>query len=244
MKQKKKSPAPALEKGMQVLERLSKNGPQNLELLSKNLGEPKASVLRYLDTLISLGMADRDPISKEYSAKVSITRIDSAGKELSIKIQDLLDSLAEKTCRTAEWYLPNHDKMILVQRTEPDDAVIHVKAKVGFERPLDGELEAVARIAISNLRLSTAGKKYWVYRSGERKRISESLSGKMLEYDRENGFAMDVEYNPNGVRRYAVPVFYEGKFAGVVALAENFRPDADRQIPRISKMLKEAIKEI
>ncbi|HCE46236.1 MAG TPA: hypothetical protein DET40_22045 [Lentisphaeria bacterium] len=244
MKHKIKSPAPALEKGLKILTRLSANRPQNLESLSKDLGEPKASVLRYLDTLMLLDLIGRDPVSKEYCSKIAIVRMDSAGRDLSGKIQKLLDSLAGKTCRTAEWYVPNGGRMVLMQRSEPEDAMIHVKAKIGFERMLDDQFEAVARIAISNLGAGVSGRNYWVYKGGERKSISEEACRRILRSDRENGFAIDVEYNDNGVRRYAVPVFNQGKFAGVIALAENFRPDADSQIPRISKILKEEIKRI
>ncbi len=242
MKQKKKSPAPALEKGIRILRRLSENGPQNLEMLSKDIGEPKASVLRYLDTLVSLGMAGRDPVSREYCAKVAILGLDSAGKELSEKVQSLLDALSEKTCRTAEWYVFNGGRMVLTMRSEPENAMIHVKAKVGFVRELDVEFEAVTRIAVSNLRLDMSGRKYQGYRNGKKKELTESACRKMVEEDARNGFAMDMEYNPNGVRRYAVPVFHDGKFAGVAALAENFRPDADRQITVISKILLNEIK--
>ena len=39
---------------------------------------------------------------------------------------------------------------------------------------------------------------------------------------------MDVEYNPNGVRRYAAAVRKsDGTLAGIIALAENFTPSAD-----------------
>ncbi len=242
MKHKTKSSAPALEKGLKILERLSGGGPQKLESLSKDIGEPKASVLRYLDTLVSLGLAGRDPESKEYSVKVAMVRLDSAVREFSSKIQKLLDVLAEKTCRTAEWYVSSDGKMSLTMRSEPEDAEIHVKAKIGFERELDGEFEAVARIAISSLDMDVSGGGYWVYRSGVRKSISGTMCGKILESDRKNGYAMDLEYNPNGVRRYAAPVFNEGRFAGVLALAENYRPDADSQIPVISKILLDEIK--
>ncbi|MFZ2655152.1 MAG: helix-turn-helix domain-containing protein [Victivallales bacterium] len=238
-----KSPAPALEKGIQALTRLSENGPRNLEKLSKDLGEPKASLLRYLDTLLSLGLVGRDPVTKEYSSKVAMVRLGRAGRDFSDKVQKLLDSLAEKTCRTAEWYVHNGDRMVLARRSEPENAVIHVKAKIGFERELNGEFEAVARIAILNLKIDLSGKKSWIYRDGRKKNIEESICRKILDSDRKNGYAIDMEYNENGVRRYAAPVFQNGKLAGVIALAENFRPDADSKIPRIAKMLKDEIKD-
>lgn len=243
MKQVIKSPAPALKKGIQLLERLSEKGPQNLETLANDLDEPKASVLRYLDTLLTLDLVGKDPVSKEYTAKVAMIRIDSANKDISGKVRKLLDYLSTKTCKTAEWYVLNNDRMVLEQRSEPENAHIHVKARIGFERLLDSEFEAVARIAISNLNIDVSRKKYWCYRHGEKINIDQVECSKILDSDKTNGYAMDIEYNVNGVRRYAVPAFYLGKFAGVIALSENFTPDADRQIAKISKILMDAIKE-
>ncbi len=243
MKQVIKSPAPALKKGIQLLERLSEKGQQNLEALARDLDEPKASVLRYLDTLLALDLVEKDPVSKEYTAKIALIRVDSANKDISGKVRKLLDTLSTKTCRTAEWYVLNNDRMVLEQRSEPENAEIHVKARIGFERLLDDEFEAVARTAISNLNIDVSGKKLWVYRQGKKIYIDPAECRKILESDNRNGYAMDMEYNVNGVRRYAAPVFYLGKFAGVIALSENFTPDADRQIAKISKLLMDAIKE-
>ena len=87
MKQVIKSPAPALKKGIQLLERLSEKGQQNLETLAKDLDEPKASVLRYLDTLLALDLIGKDPVSKEYTAKIALIRVDSANKDISGKVR-------------------------------------------------------------------------------------------------------------------------------------------------------------
>lgn len=241
MKQIGKSLAPALEKGIRLLASLGETGPRKLEALSSGFDEPKASVLRYLDTLLSLGYVVRNPETKEYSAKVAIISLDSAEKEISVKIQELLDLLADKTARTAEWYVIKGSSMLLTQRSEPEDTEIHVKAKIGFERALDGEFEAVARIALSSLGMPVSGKRRWIYRSGKRRNISGAACERVLQSDRKKGYALDAEYNPNGVRRYAAPVFHKGRFAGVIALAENYRPDADSHIPEISRILKVCI---
>lgn len=241
MKQNGKSSAPALEKGIQALNWLSEVGPQKLETISRELCEPKASLLRYLDTLLSLGLVGRDPVSKEYVAKAAIISFDSAGRELSGKIQKHLDALAERTGRTAEWYVLSNGGMSIMRRSEPEKAEIHVKAKVGFVRSLEDEFEAVARVAALNLNLGLAGKKYWIWMKGKKKSITETACGNILKNERKNGYALDLDYNGNGVRRYAAPVFHNGGFAGIVALAENFKPDADSQIPEISRALKDEI---
>ncbi len=241
LENKEKSPAPALEKGIRVLTRLTDCGPQNLETISKELSEPKASILRYLDTLISLDLIERDPVSKEYSSKIAIIRRDDSDRNLYGKVQHLLNSLVEKTFRTAEWYVFDKNRMLLTQRAEPRDAFIRVIAQIGFERKIDKEFEAVTRIAILNLGIKINNQKFWIYKNGTREYLSKDACNEILQKDMKNGYALDLDYNCNGVRRYAAPKFDNGKFAGVVALAENFTPDADQQVQNISKILKTEI---
>lgn len=237
MKQKFK--APALARGLDVLLLLSNSGSLSLEKLSLASRIPKASLLRILQTLELKGLVERDPIDKHYTNKVFFFSA-SASKDFMLSLPPFLKNLSMKTDRTVEFYSPERESLKITARSECGSRMITVKANLGFRRELDGELEAVARIghvfgSFSNCKFS---KKLWQYKNGKKKKITISQYKEQIEKVKSEKIAFDIEFNSNGVRRSAAPIFQNGKFAGVIALAENFFPNCDKETIKNLKILK------
>ncbi|HPO90992.1 MAG TPA: helix-turn-helix domain-containing protein [Victivallales bacterium] len=237
MKQKYK--APALARGLDLIEFLSESEPLTLERLSEKLSIPKASLLRLLETLELKGYVEKNPKNKEYMAKTIIipTFIE---KNLREKINKLLNDLSEKTLRTVEFYIPDKNGLKIAFRKECEIKNITVKAKIGFKRSLDSEFEAVTRIAhaFADSLKTQYYDKMWIYNSGQIKKINKEDYEEFVKTTKKERIAIDFEFNSNGVRRTAAPIFEDKNLIGIIALAENFYPNCDEDTKKNAKILK------
>jgi DNA-binding IclR family transcriptional regulator len=223
-----KSAAPALARGIKVLKILAENGLMSLEELAVATGSPKSSLLRILETLIEIEMVKKDTVSKRYQSLVAIVPAVTETNRFREQVKRALKQISLETLSTSEWYELSGDSMLITERYEPENQMVKVLAKIGYRRTLDSEFEAVARLclAFNTSLLSTGG--YWNYETGTRKPIEPDKQSSMLKEAANELAVMDVEYNPNGVRRYAAAVRKpDGTLAGIIALAENFTPSAD-----------------
>ncbi len=219
-------PAPALARGLDVLSTLCGRGPMSLEGLSSLSSVPKASLLRILRTLESKGCVGRDPVSRRFSALVAM--VPAAERTFAASVHEFIVELSEKTRRTVEFYVLDGRDFRISARRDCEGAGITVKALIGFRRKLDGEFEAVARIAHAfGPSRACHSRGLWSYEGGVRRRISSAEYGRLLAECRKERCTADFEFNSNGVRRSAAPVFKGGALAGIVALAENYFPGCD-----------------
>ena len=222
-------PAPALEKGVRVLNELIGKGPVNLETLARKTEIPKASLLRILNTLGSLDMVERSNATKEYTSLVRIVPFSSHRNQARLKIQKALHSLSVFTGKTTEWYVFDSVRLVITDRVEPEQPVVQVRARIGFMRELNGEFDAVARSGLAYLEDHIQTGSYWTYRKGEKMIVDDASVLKRLKQVKRKKAVMDREYNTNGVRRYAAPVLNpeDNTLFGIMAIAENYTPDAD-----------------
>ena len=226
-----KYPAPALAKGLQVIETLQQHGPMILEELAGMTAISKASLLRIVDTLIMLGAVERDTISRKYQVTVKIIAVNGIAHDKEQLIHTALVQLSAQTGLTTEWYIQTADGMMIVDRVEPVDKPVKVVANIGYIRHLVGEFEAVARIAIANKAdIEPDWNQYWNYLKGEIQKISKNEFNQLVTEATNAECIMDNEYNPNGIRRMAASVKNtNGKLYGIIALAESFTPDANNK---------------
>lgn len=241
-KQKQKYPAPALAKGLQVIDTLQQHGPMILEELAGTTAIAKASLLRIVDTLIMLKAVERNAISRRYKATVKLIAVNGVDYDKEQQIHTALVQLSAQTGLTTEWYIKTADGMMIIDRVEPVDKPVKVVAKIGFMRPLVGEFEAVARMAIANRAdIKPDWKQYWHYLKGEIKNFSPAELPQLLTEATDAASIMDDEYNPNGIRRMAAAVKdSQGKLCGIIALAESFTPDANSKIKKRLTALQQA----
>lgn len=219
------SPAPALERGLRVLEILQGSPALTLEELAQSTDIPKASLLRLLETLQGTGYVRRLANKRYRSIK---TIIDHKDRDFDSVLQDTLRQLAQRCESTAEWYQRVDQGAEIRARYEPANCEVRVVANVGFIRKVPGELDAVAAVLLAD-RVVDAGD-FWVYdAAGQRLAIKPDDLSRRLVSAHERGWALDIHYNARGVRRMAHVVRdASGTLIGILALAESFAPGADQ----------------
>lgn len=235
-----KHSAPALAHGLMALRLLNTRGSMTLERLTGESGIPKSSLLRFMDTLTALGLVRRDPTTKRYQSLAAVVPVNDVRQPSLEILRDALIELSESTGRTVEWYAPHAGRWVITERREARDGDVRVSARIGFERSLDDEFEAVAQVALAFWEIQTDELPHWAWRSGEKQPLAATELDEIKRRTVSTGVAMDSDYNPQGVRRHAVPVrSRNGELIGVLALAENFTPTVDREIPHVQAALRE-----
>ena len=145
-----------------------------------------------------------------------------------------------------EWYEARDGFMLLSDRFEPEKLEISIKARKGYRRELNHELEAVTRIALSSGVHTDYKGSYWVIRqNGQLFCLSHEEQESILKNTKEENVAYDEFFNLHGVRRYASAVFSnKGELVGILALAETFSPLHMKAHPEIIEQIKQFSKNI
>ncbi len=213
--------APALARGLAVLERLQRNRCISLDELSLQENIPKASLLRLLKTLEATGYVHQAP-DKTWASDVQIVR--AGGTGCLQHIPRILERLAEETELTAEWYLPSEHGLLLMEQRFPQATETRVVARRGFIRLWNEELDCVAQIGMSvwNKKVTAGCTSYGP--RGELQTMPIAKARQYVSTAGKAGRASDHYFNVNGVRRCAVAVYENGQAVGVLALAECLRP--------------------
>ncbi|MFH1378485.1 MAG: helix-turn-helix domain-containing protein [Planctomycetota bacterium] len=242
---KQASTAPALSRGIQVLELLSTRGALSLEQIASETRYPKSSLLRVLDTLAGLELVVRALDTRRYSATAIIVRHSTQDESFANRIARKLEELAESTGNTTEWYAPVETGMALLNRSQPSDGIVQVRAKIGFVRPWIGEMESVNALGRAFFHASkdiSADNEYvsdGVLKKASAKRIAERIRSASNERT-----AIDDIFNANGVRRMSAVVFRSNRPSGIIALAEHSRPGTDRFRSKWFDQLKSAARDL
>lgn len=246
MKTRNKYSAPALERGIEALKLLNVEGPLPLEKLSGFSGIPKSSMLRIMQTLEQMGMVQRDPASKRFEATVALVPRKENDRIIRTALLKCMQELSREVSLTVEWYVPHSGRMMLTDRYEPEDKLVNVKAKIGFERLLGSELEAVARVSLASGVKMPEKASFWVHDgNGGKKELEIMEAEKMINESGKKLADMDIGYNPYGVRRYAAPVRKtDGELIGVLALAESYSSENDKHIKQRLETLKKAVSDL
>lgn len=230
------SSAPALTRGLQLLEQLALDGQSSLEKLAARNGWPKSSVLRCLQTLEQAGAVRQDPASKRWQALRRLQLLDGPAIGPLESARKKLPGIAERSGHCAELYQLKDGGLILFDRAEPESTEVTVKARIGFQRDLK-EWEATALIAYAYAAELTLPDKVWCWKKGKKKKLSPEKRDQRMAAVREKGIAIDTDFNEFGIRRFAVAVLQDGKLAGVLAVAQRQTPRADSEIDLIQQTL-------
>ena len=225
------SPAPALERGIAILNILNSGESYSLETISKKLKLPRSSLLRLLSTLQRCGWIQRNE-DKHYHTLITIQPIDSKQSTDWISYRNLiLQKLGNECELTIEWFEVEKKLARIIWRHEPTDKVVQVKARLDFCRHLRGEIDAIARLLLKHSN-HKPGPEAWVYKDGDEIKIKNNELKTLPWSKGEPNIAYDTEYNSNGVRRIAFLLDQsKGRPAGIVSLAESYTPKAKQKLP-------------
>jgi len=236
-------PAPALARGIQLLRLLGEQGATSLEELSKRLKLPKSSLLRLAETLQSLDLVERRP-DKKFTA-LAVLRPNSQQEERRRSlIANWLDARAADSGSTQEWYEWTRERTALeiVQRREPPTGDVVVRARQGFSRVLNGELEAVSQVALAFEGVPPSADHWqWGMDAAGMAQVPVTDPRAVLESVKRAGFGCDTGYNIHGVRRLAFPIMTGAHLVAIAAVALTFRPDGERMFVSVTERMAEAV---
>jgi DNA-binding IclR family transcriptional regulator len=224
------TPAPALARGITLLQQLTEDGQQPLEQLAARNQWPKSSVLRCLQTLEVLGAVKQDPASRHWKALAQLCRLEPPTHPFLSQMAEQLPFLAEKTGHCVELYSVKGSQVRLIDRADPANSEIVVQARVGSDRDLT-ELDATAALlyAFSSLEPPQS---VWYWSDGQKEPVPAVNRDRMIQRVRETRLSMDHAFNQHGIRRFAIPLLEKDTLIGLLAVAQRltpaFRADAER----------------
>lgn len=214
-----------------MLRHLNREGACSLDRLARTSGWPKASVLRLMRSLEAADAAARDPVSKRWRSLVRLIAGDTREAVLRRRCGEAVAWLCQAATHTAEVYAVTERGLEMVDRAEPEDVEVVVRARIGFVRPWD-DVDAVVQLGLAfggTRPASRTASRPRVDRLGERLALTKTALGTMLATVRQGELAVDEHANGNGVRRFAAPLFdAAGGMVGVITVAVAGAEAADR----------------
>lgn len=242
-----KTQTPGLYRGIQVMHLLEKQDVGlTLKELSDQIGYPKASLLRILETLVVSGVAERR--EGLYRAVVRMVPVLGLADGFTVQLKAALRELAETTGVTAEWFIPSPEGMLLIERYSDPQAELVVLARVGFCRKWNDELDSVImqgyRFWKASPRLADEAE-LWVYDSaGQRLPIGSAKAVERIAKIKPGQIAEDYNVNTNGVLRMAGAVMRGQEFLGALSLAMPRLPQFDERKTQHKSVLQNAVNQL
>ncbi len=212
-------PAPALTRGLALLRHLNREGACSLDRLARTSGWPKASVLRLMRSLESSGAAARDPASKRWRTLVRLVAGDTREAVLRRRCGEAAAWLCQTAAQTAEIYAFAERGLEMVDRAEPEDVEVSVRARIGCVRSWHG-VDAVVQLGLAFGDPRPTATRPSRARGNGRLTLTKSELEALLAAARARRIAADPYANANGVRRFAAPLMdASDRLIGVIALA-------------------------
>lgn len=235
-------PAPALTRGLRLLQLLQREGTCSLEQLVRASGFPKSSVARLMTALVGCGAADRDAATLRYRALLHLLPPKVDDQRLMQLATPLLTRVGCATNQAVELHRWAGGVLEMIDRQEPADAVVQAVARVGWQRSLD-ELDALTQVVRAFADLPPAAQ-MWYWSSGRQYPVSVRRLTQQLTTVRQQHSAMDLGINEHGVRRYAAPVLHQERLVAVIAIAQACTPHAAQEHAPWRELLVQAGREL
>ena len=229
---------------MQILKLLGGGDGISLEEIAKTTGYPKSSSARILETLCSLGMAEREAATKKFRALFRLVPcFAGAGENTDRLIHAALSRLAALSGFTAEYHVPVAEGMLLLMRAEPPGGEDIVWAREGYTLPWDGAMTAISVLGNALFRgtQKSSFKAGWILNAAAadgKTPVGRSEVLAMIREAAKKGWAADRYFNKRGVLRVACPLNLSGIPHGVLALALTYRPGIGNIKEEMLKLLR------
>lgn len=128
----------ALQRGLLVMETVNENGPIGLSSIQNKCGLPKATVLRMLETLCSLGYVQFDSVKKVYQVgarALALSNNFSFETHLLAVIEPVVERLRVKLGWPSDVAVFQHDKMVIVD-TNRRPGMLSANRTIGSRVPI------------------------------------------------------------------------------------------------------------
>lgn len=214
-------PIRALERTLGTLTRLSRDGAQTLEQLTRATGYPRSSLLRLLRSLEGVGAVARDAADRRYHARLRLVPLEEGEEALRRRCHAALRDLVDGLGQTVELYAHQRGRLVMLERHDPEVETATVGVRIGQARPID-EVDAIVQVALaSGDDEVVAPRRPYHLDGGERVSLTAAEVRELVATVRVTGIASDLRINGNGVRRHAVALPHlDGRLAGVLVVAQ------------------------
>lgn len=217
MEQAQADPAPALTRGLTLLQILEREGASSLDQLTRHCGWPKSSVFRLLASLEAYGAIERDPTTRRFEASLRLVPVDGAAPSLRRAARGELVPLAELCASSAELWAWDGRQLTMLDRADPEDAEVIVRNRIGTSRGLQ-ELEALSQVVHARTGRAVP-RRAWAWGSEGRRDLTRDEIAQRIAAARA-GPGDDLLPNGYGIARLAAPLLGpDGRLLGVLALA-------------------------
>ena len=242
----KDDPAPAIGRGLALLKHLDAGGPCTLDELATATQWPKSSILRCLTSLELAEAVGRDTTTKRYRPLLRLMPVEAHADSLRDRWATVADKLASDTHQTIELHEFDGEALTMIDRREPNDAVVSVRARIGFKRDL-AEIDSLTQVvlAFGLSRSRWPRRRKWVWSSGHRRTLYREAINHVVQRVTQERIATDLGINENGVRRYAAPILdCDLRLRAVLAIAQVCGPNAVQPSEAIQAAVCRAAKQI
>lgn len=210
-------PAPALTRGLTLLQILEREGASSLDQLTSHSGWPKSSVFRLLHSLEAYGAVERDAATKRYTASLRLVPVAGGEDDLRRAARSELVPLAESCGSSAELFAWDGYQLVMIDRADPEDAQVIVRNRVGTTRSLS-ELEALSQVVHAWADPESSAP-YWAWGTDGRRDLDAAGVAQLIASARV-GLGDDHLPNGYGIARLAAPIRGgDGGLIGVLSLA-------------------------
>ncbi|EFK10380.1 IclR helix-turn-helix domain protein [delta proteobacterium NaphS2] len=244
------SSAPALQRGLNVLELLAEQESEmGLKTISERLNIPVPSLWRIMGVLKENGYVILDPEKKTYRPGFKFLYLGNLVLNtmgFRSQARKYLKQLVDRTGETAELSARVKDQLILIEQVEGPDAV-RLFSRVGSAYPY---FHATAPGKVYLAHLEPEKRKSVMKRMGLPKiTVQTIVSLDVLENELKEvlklGFAFDREEMRSGVCRIAAPVYnHTGKVAACLGIAAPAFRIHEEDYLRLGNMVKKASLEL
>jgi DNA-binding IclR family transcriptional regulator len=200
---------PALERGLAILECLTKSQHGlTVSQLTRNLGFPKSSVHALLLTFERHGYLNRDDTSGRYRLGLRICDLANVALE-RIKLREqaapLLSRLRDSTGLTAHMAILERDEVVLIEKIESPR--LRVNSWIG--KRMDLHCTALGKALIAHLpdeQVAALLKSHGMLRHNDNTIVSMRRLKEELDLVRRRGYSVDDEEEEINVRCIGVPI--------------------------------------
>jgi DNA-binding IclR family transcriptional regulator len=217
-----KPSAPALERGLTILEALAKsrNG-LTLSQITRYLHLPKSSVFILLRTFEQFGYLYRDPSSGKYSVSLRICALASMalqGIGLRDQARPYLKKLCEESRLTVHMAVLENGSCVLIEKMTPA-ATTSIATWVGKHLSLHCTALGKAMAAyLPEEQVSAIVREHGLLRHNENTICSLRRLKTELQSVKQRGYALDNEEEEIGVRCIGAPIFNGSSVIGALSI--------------------------
>ena len=236
--------APAIIYAFKIIEFMTEGVEYRIQDIVREIGAPKSSILRYMNTLENIGVIWKNPVNRTYKINIRIVANSEEDPIFELKRKAAMQELCNLTKRTVEWFEPSDEGMVLRDRISPPENTVSAKVGIGNTLLWKNLLDSVRILAAShifhNKSLNNVETQKYVSH-GVLVQVSPAEAHELLEEAKKEKVMADEFCNTHGTRRISAVIEKAGKFVGVLSVIEVvLHPNVAKNLDYLPALKKQA----